>query len=181
MRERIVLGFNLTSQDLEKIRWYLEDFLEYPQDPAPIIAANIEQRMTEIGVELFEKVFHANDDTSQVWEKVRHHISDTRVEIVTGVRDAAAIPWELIHDPQSDMPLALGASAFVRTTPQAVQLPQIPKTVDSKIRILLVICRPKGNSDVPFRSVAIKLIKALTDSASEVFKIDVLRPQHLHG
>jgi hypothetical protein len=29
---------------------------------------------------------------------------------------------------------------------------------------------------VPFRSVAIKLIKALTDSASEVFQIDVLRP-----
>jgi hypothetical protein len=169
-------AFNLTPQDLEKIRWYLEDFLEYPQDPAPIIAANIELRMTEIGVELFEKVFHANDDTRQVWEKVRHHISDTRVEIVAGVSDAAAIPWELIRDPQSDMPLALGASAFVRTTPQAVQLPQIPKTVDSKIRILLVICRPKGNSDVPFRSVAIKLIKALTDSASEVFKIDVLRP-----
>jgi hypothetical protein len=169
-------AFNLTPQDLEKIRWYLEDFLEYPQDPAPIIAANIELRMTEIGVELFEKVFHANDDTRQVWEKVRHHISDTRVEIVTGVSDAAAIPWELIHDPQSDMPLALGASAFVRTTPQAVQLPQIPQSADSKIRILLVICRPKGKSDVPFRSVAIKLIKALTDSASEVFKIDVLRP-----
>jgi hypothetical protein len=134
---------NVNLQDQEKIRWYLEDFLEYPQDPAPIIAANIEQRMTEIGVELFEKVFHANDDTRQVWEKVRHHISDTRVEIVTGVSDAAAIPWELIRDPQSDMPLALGASAFVRTTPQAVQLPKIPQTVDSKIRILLVICRPK--------------------------------------
>jgi tetratricopeptide (TPR) repeat protein len=132
--------------------------------------------MTEIGVELFEKVFHANDDTRQVWEKVRHHISDTRVEIVTGVSDAAAIPWELIRDPQSDMPLALGASAFVRTTPQAVQPTQIPRTVDSKIRILLVICRPGGSNDVPFRSVAIKLIKALTNSASEVFQLDVLRP-----
>ncbi len=166
----------VNTQDQEKIRWYLEDFLEYPQDPAPKIAANIEQRMTEIGVELFEKVFHANDDTRQVWEKVRHHISDTRVEIVTGVRDAAAIPWELIRDPQSDMPLALGASAFVRTTPQAVHSTQIPQTADGKIRILLVICRPKGDSDVPFRSVAIKLIKAFTDSASEVFQIDVLRP-----
>jgi tetratricopeptide (TPR) repeat protein len=167
---------NVNLQDQEKIRWYLEDFLEYPQDPAPIIAANIEQRMTEIGVELFEKVFHANDDTRQVWEKVRHHINNTRVEIVTGVSDAAAIPWELIRDPHSDMPLALGASAFVRTTPQAVQPTQIPRTVDSKIRILLVICRPGGSNDVPFRSVAIKLIKALTNSASEVFQLDVLRP-----
>jgi tetratricopeptide (TPR) repeat protein len=167
---------NVNLQYQEKIRWYLEDFLEYPQDPAPIIAANIEQRMTEIGLELFEKVFHANDDTRQVWEKVRHHISDTRVEIVTGVRDAAAIPWELIRDPQSEMPLALGASAFVRTTPQGVQRSQIAQTVDGKIRILLVICRPGGGNDVPFRSVAIKLIKGLTDSASEVFQLDVLRP-----
>ncbi len=169
-------SFKVNTQDQEKIRWYLEDFLEYPQDPAPKIAANIEQLMTEIGVELFEKVFHANNDTRQVWEKLRHHISNTRVEIVTGVRDAAAIPWELIRDPHSDMPLALGASAFVRTTPQAVQLPKISQTVDGKIRILLVIFRPKGDKDVPFRSVATKLIKGLTDSASEVFQIDVLRP-----
>jgi len=171
-------AFNLTPQDQEKIRWYLEDFLEYPQVPAPKIAANIEQRMTEIGVELFEKVFHANDDTRQVWEKVRHHISDTRVEIVTGVSDATAIPWELIRYRQSNMPLALDASAFVRTTPQAVQLPQIPQTADDKIRILLVIFRPSGGSDVPFRSVATKLIKGLTDSASEVFQLDVLRPPY---
>jgi tetratricopeptide (TPR) repeat protein len=171
-------AFNLTPQDQEKIRWYLEDFLEYPQVPAPKIAANIEQRMTEIGVELFEKVFHANDDTRQVWEKVRHHISDTRVEIVTGVSDAAAIPWELIRYRQSNMPLALDASAFVRTIPQAVQLPQIPQTADDKIRILLVIFRPSGGSDVPFRSVATKLIKGLTDSASEVFQLDVLRPPY---
>ncbi|MEP0884629.1 CHAT domain-containing protein [Trichocoleus sp. ST-U3] len=171
-------AFKLTPQDLENIRWYLEDFLEYPQVPAPKIAVNIEQRMTEIGVELFEKVFHANDDTRQVWEKVRYHISDTRVEIVTGVSDAAAIPWELIRDSQSNMPLALGACAFVRTTPQAVQLPQIPQTTDGKIRILLVIFRPGGGSDVPFRSVATKLIKGLTDSASEVFQLDVLRPPY---
>jgi hypothetical protein len=29
----------LTAQDQEDIRWYLEDFLQYPMDPAPAIAA----------------------------------------------------------------------------------------------------------------------------------------------
>ena len=37
--------FQLSAQDQEDIRWYLEDFLQYPMDPAPAIAARIEQRM----------------------------------------------------------------------------------------------------------------------------------------
>src|SRR4051812_41757400 len=30
--------FRLSSQDEEDLRWYLEDFLQYPQEPAPAIA-----------------------------------------------------------------------------------------------------------------------------------------------
>ena len=32
-------AFSLPPQDEEDLRWYLEDFLQYPQDPAPTIAA----------------------------------------------------------------------------------------------------------------------------------------------
>src|SRR6266852_6251208 len=34
-------GFQLTAQDQEDLRWYLEDYLQYPQDPASTIAARI--------------------------------------------------------------------------------------------------------------------------------------------
>ena len=37
----------------EDLRWYLEDFLQYPQEPAPTIARRIEGRMAEVGTELF--------------------------------------------------------------------------------------------------------------------------------
>jgi CRISPR/Cas system-associated endoribonuclease Cas2 len=67
----------LTAQDLEDIRWYLEDFLQSPMDPAPAIAARIERRMAEIGLDLFTKVL---GDTL-VWQEVRHDLSGTRVEI----------------------------------------------------------------------------------------------------
>ena len=49
--------FERTPQDQEDLRWYLEDYLQYPHDPAPEIAARIEQRMTDVGSTLFEKVF----------------------------------------------------------------------------------------------------------------------------
>jgi hypothetical protein len=44
-----------SAQDREDIRWYLEDFLQYPMAPAPVIAARIELRMAEIGADLSAK------------------------------------------------------------------------------------------------------------------------------
>lgn len=75
--------FKLTPQDHEDLRWYLEDYLQYPLDPAPKIAARIEQRMSEIGVELFKAVFQANDDARDLWATLRDRLNDTRAEIIT--------------------------------------------------------------------------------------------------
>ena len=46
----------------------------------------------------------------------------------------------------------------------------------SPIRILLVICRPNVRSDVPFRSVAGRIIKGLTEESRAVYQLNVLRP-----
>ncbi len=167
--------FKLTAQDHEDLRWYLEDFLQYPHDPAPKIAERIERRITEIGVQLFKALFQSGEDARDIWAKLRDRLNDTHVEIVTDVQEATTIPWELIRDPKTDTPLALRARAFVRTHPQAAQTPRIPKN-DGQIRILLIICRPRGEEDVPFRSVASRLIKGLSEDARAKFRLDVLRP-----
>ncbi len=44
-----------------------------------------------------------------------------------------------------------------------------------RVRVLLVICRPGGRADVPFRSVASHLVR-LSRTAREAFQLDVLRP-----
>ncbi len=49
-------SFALTPQDDGDLRWYLEDYLEWPHDPAPQIAARIEAwMMTEKTAVLIEK------------------------------------------------------------------------------------------------------------------------------
>ncbi len=168
--------FELTAQEQEDLRWYLEDFLLNQHDPAPKIAARIEKRMADIGTDLFKAIFQANDDARDLWATLRDRLSDTRVEIVTEVREAMAIPWEFIRDPKTDTLLALRARAFVRAHLQAAQRPQVPQTPSGPIRILLVICRPSGRKDVPFRSVAIRILKGLDASIREAFQLDVLRP-----
>jgi tetratricopeptide (TPR) repeat protein len=168
-------NFKLTEQDAEDLRWYLEDYLQYPLDPAPKIAERVEARLAEMGRELFEHVFGPRG-AFKLWARLSPQLNDTRVEIVTDVRGAAAIPWELIRDPDADSPLALAAREFVRAQPESVQPPKIPLTPSGPIRILLVICRPGGRDDVPFRSVAGRLLKGLSDEARALFQLDVLRP-----
>ncbi len=113
-----------------------------------------------------------------MWTSLHPRLSDTRVEIVTGVREATAIPWELLRDPQTGAVLTLRARAFVRTyaQPESTAKYTLDPAASGPIRILLVISRPAADDDVPFRSVAGRLIKGLDEAARETFQLDVLRP-----
>lgn len=172
---QVSFSYQLSEQDQENIRWYLEDYLQYPHAPAPQIAARVEQRMVEIGIDLFKAIFQGDDDARDLWANLRPDLNNTRIEILTEIEQTAAIPWELIRDPRTDTPLALRAPAFVRIHSQAAQRPKLPQTDGETIRILLVICRPKGKFDVPFRSVASRILKGLGNQPNS-FQLNVLRP-----
>jgi hypothetical protein len=169
-------SFRVSPQDEEGMRWYLEDFLQYPQAPAPMIARRVEGRLGEMGTELFQAVFQANEDARDVWSRVRERLPQTRIEIISGVAEAATIPWELLREPKRDAALAFTVHSFVRTQHNPSLAPSLPSKKKKKIRILLVICRPRGAQDVPFRSVASRLIKGLGAAHREAYDLDVLRP-----
>ncbi|PWU07288.1 MAG: hypothetical protein C5B51_10295 [Terriglobia bacterium] len=162
--------FALTPQEAENIRWYLEDYRVYPVDPQPKIAKRIENRMAEVGQELFQRVLEGSD----VWSAVRDRLGDTRIEVETELGDAL-VPWELMREPVADRPLALSVPSFVRCHSRPALRPQAPQTAAGKPRILLVICRLQDDG-VPFRSVARHLLRGLTDKAKEPFHLEVLRP-----
>ncbi|MBN8595019.1 MAG: CHAT domain-containing protein [Anaerolineae bacterium] len=169
--------FTLSSPDQADLRWYLEDFLQHPHEPAPTIAKRIEGRMAEIGEELFKAVFQSSEDARDLWATLRANVNSTRVEINTGAQEATAIPWELLRDSRTDVHLALRAASFVRTHSNPAQRPQWKADATGEvIRILLVICRPGGRNDVAFRSVASRILKGLGAEARAHFQLDVLRP-----
>ncbi len=168
-------SFELTREERADLRWYLEDYLQYPLDPAPKIAERIETWMAEMGKSLFHDVFEIDEDAREMLPAIRRDLDDIRVEVATDVPGATAIPWELLYDPRTEAWMALRAYSFVRTYSKPVQKPYFPKN-EGKVRILLVICRPGGRQDVPFRSVASRLLKGLSDESAENFELDVLRP-----
>jgi tetratricopeptide (TPR) repeat protein len=172
-----VFDFSWNPQDQEDLRWYLEDYLTYPVPPAPQIARRIENRISQAGTDLFSKVFLGSADTSRVWRAAVTVLADLRIELRTGQPQVLALPWELLREPNSLSPLALSCRSFVR-----VQLdpsrPPIPVSVDKQtIRVLLVICRPGGAADVPFRSIATHLLNGLhSGGIGSHFQVEVLRP-----
>jgi tetratricopeptide (TPR) repeat protein len=167
--------FRFSDDDQRDLRWYLEEYLQAPEEPNPKIAARVERRMAEIGADLFQAVFRGG--ALRLWARLQDRLEATRVEIVTGVAEATAIPWELLRDPDMDVALALRAASFVRAQPNPAKRPSLPRAkAGAPLRILLVICRPHGREDVPFRSVSARILKSLTDEAREAFDLDVLRP-----
>jgi len=166
-------AFRLSAADREDVRWYLEDYLQYPQEAAPQVAARVERRLAELGAELFERVF-GHDEAKGIWRSVRSRLAQVRVEISSDVAGAAILPWELLRDPGTGLTTALQVESFVRVN-DAPTTPSRSSSGGATLRVLLAICRPEAGNDVPFRSVASYLVR-LRGRARDLFQLDVLRP-----
>ncbi len=114
--------FTLPDQDQRDLRWYLEDYLSQPLDPAPTIAHRIEARLIELGTDLFKAVFRSSDDARDLWATLRGTLNDTRVEIITSVEDATAIPGNCCatRPPMCRWPCALPRSSAPNRPPPSV-------------------------------------------------------------
>ena len=167
-------AYPAADQDGEKVRWYLEDYAEFPADPAPALAASAEQVLADTGAGLFARVFGEMDAAGSLTQ-ARARLSEVRVEVDTDPAEAPGLPWELLRDPGSETALAVAAGEFVRTHLQTAGRARAPGAAGDELRVLLVICRPGGRADVPFRSVASRLARGGAGQMDGL-RLDVLRP-----
>jgi tetratricopeptide (TPR) repeat protein len=175
------IDFALTDQEQADLRWYLEDYLQRADTVEPLLVEQIEGMMQARGEELYRKVLAAELNTQAIWFAIREGLADLRIEITTGIAEAASIPWELLRDPQSHSPLALRVNAFVRvqSNPNLSFVP-FPPADDGRLRLLYVACRPGGTGDVPLRAVANRLLQDLGEDRAR-FAITALRPPTFEG
>lgn len=163
------------GEDEETIRWYLEEYAEYPAYPAPSsIAVSAEEQLAADGKDLFRGLF-SDPDAEAIWIQARDRLGDVRVEVEADPGEGAGLAWERLRDPVNNVAVALRAGSFVRTPQRAAEHPQIPEPSGAQLRVLLVISRPDGQGDVPFRSVASGLVRGGMEPM-EGLSLDVLRP-----
>jgi hypothetical protein len=170
------IKFALTPEEREDLRRYLEDYLTRTESVEKVEPEQVEAWMKQRGEELYAKVLAANMGTQAVWFAVREQLAELRVEITTGIAEAASIPWELMRDPQSDSAIALRVQSFVRvqSDPNLSFVP-VPNVDDGRIRLLYIVCRPGGRNDVELRAVANRLLQDLGEDLAR-FDITALRP-----
>ncbi len=159
----------LDPDSLEELRWYLEDYLLAPFGVWEERGPAVQSRLTQWGAQVFESVFGAGP-ARFAYERAR----DRGLELVFRSAEPGllALPWELMRDGAG--PVALGAGGVSRSLRVAGGAGTL-EVPGGKLRVLMVIARPAGTSDVGYQMVARPLLERLDTVRGEV-DLTVLRP-----
>jgi hypothetical protein len=169
-------NFSVSARDQELVRWYWEDFVEYPDRVAQRKAARVEQRLREIGDELFRQVFDPHA-AQQFWSEIQPRLGETRIEILGSQRaDFSLLPWEFLRDPKTGALLAEGCASFVRRSKATRLSSRDWSSQPGPLRVLLVMWQPPADPQLPFRPTARRLLQALSREARGRVSVDILRP-----
>jgi tetratricopeptide (TPR) repeat protein len=177
--EPFELVWPLNADDLEDLRWYLEDYLRAPfgvyGERGPRVAA----KLTNWGQAVFAAVFGAGPARdAYVRMRVRAH-ADLEIVFRSSSPRWLGLPWELLFDPARARPVALDRIALSRSLP-ADALADVFAVGGERLRVLMVISRPRGVADVGYRMIARPLLERLETVRGSV-ELVVLRPPTLDG
>ncbi len=166
---RAPLAWPLDADALEDLRWYLEDYLLAPYGVWEERGPAIREKLAGWGDLVFGSVF-GGGPARDAYQRAR----DRGLEVVfRSVAPALlGLPWELMRDGKG--PVAMGAGGISRSLPVADGAGTL-EVPGGKLRVLMVISRPAGASDVGYQMVARPLLERLEAVRGEV-SLTVLRP-----
>ena len=165
-------AFPLAAQELEDLRWYLEEYLRAPFAVYEDRGQAIARWLREWGERLFAAVFGPGRPGREAYREARA-AGPVELWISSSSPAVHALPWELLHDPDHDEPLAFQLAGITRTMPGEARPAEHP--AGERLRVLMVIARPGGRADVRYRAIARPLFERLKPVAGDV-EVEVLRP-----
>lgn len=170
----------LTVANHDDLRWYLEEYLNFPYGAERYRAVQIERQMEEWGEALFAQVFVklATDPDPRGFyqEAVREGLEQCEFCIVSDDHTFLNIPWELMRDPTPGRGyLAPSFAGFYRQRMKQ-KIEAFPALSPTRpFRVLLVIARPYGERDIPLGTIARPMTEALRELRPRI-ELEVLRP-----
>jgi tetratricopeptide (TPR) repeat protein len=169
---RAPLEWPLDADALEELRWYLEDYLLAPYGVWEDRGPAIKEKLPRWGEQVFGAVF-ADGPARFAYERARRQ----GIDLVFRSAEPAllGLPWELMRDGAG--PVAMGKGGISRSLP-VVGGADTLEVPGGKLRVLMVISRPSGPSDVGYQMVARPLLERLDAVRGEV-SLTVLRPPTL--
>ncbi|MEL6327758.1 MAG: CHAT domain-containing protein, partial [Cyanobacteria bacterium J06626_23] len=164
------------AKTLERLRWYLEDYISFPYGIFPDQAAQIEQQFQTWGQRLFEQVFYTTDEGRAFYqEATRERLDRCEIGIASDNPIVLNLPWELLYAPDEQFLAPKLAGVYRSLSSQKVRAP-LPALPTEQLNILLVIARPY-KQDVGFQTIAGPMLEALRPLRDQqLVNLKVLRP-----
>ncbi|MCA9037842.1 MAG: hypothetical protein KDA91_22085, partial [Planctomycetaceae bacterium] len=129
---------------------------------------------------LFLCVWHASAETREVWNSVRHRLSEVHFVIVDDDESAAAIPWEMMQAPQTSLPVSYAVASFVRrpfrsTAPASNPSVSSGSCDEVEPLKLLYASLPREPDEINRNPLGSRLLQ-LANGVSELIQTTSLRP-----
>jgi tetratricopeptide (TPR) repeat protein/tRNA A37 threonylcarbamoyladenosine biosynthesis protein TsaE len=172
--EATEVAWPLDGKMMEDLRWYLEDYLEAPYAVYEDRGVGVAGRLDGWGEEIFQALF-GSGSRRDVYRQSCSGASSAEVVLRSASPAVLGLPWELLRDPSTGSLVALDPGVS-RSLP-SVGLASAEWSGD-RLRVLMVISRPAGRSDVRYRMVARPLLERL-DLVRGAVDVVVLRPPTL--
>jgi len=157
----------------QKLRWYLESFLDYPFEPDTDVAEYVLDGLKEWGEAAFNALFDNRNGADMLKDAIQNGYNNLHLKISSDDPRVLAWNWEALSDPK--------AGTFAHLCQIERKLNQIldPVPFSEKlpkdcVNILLVTARPFEN-DVRYRSIS-RLLVEMIESQNLPAKVHVLRP-----
>ncbi|MGW0329026.1 CHAT domain-containing protein [Nocardia sp. NPDC003183] len=166
----------MTEADVEDLRWYFEDYLSAPFAVYEDRGAEIADHLSRWGTAMFDSLFGASP-AMDVYRQFRASGNRGAILIRSTSPRWLSVPWELMWDPVDSAPLVRSGMTLARTPLLTAIEPPVELVVD-RIRVLVVISRPSGRSDVGYRMIAREMIDCLQRTGGPI-DVVVLRPPTL--
>ncbi|MFJ7219387.1 tetratricopeptide repeat protein [Amycolatopsis sp. NPDC098790] len=171
----------LDADDSEDLRWYLEDYLRAPFGVYEDRGSQVADRLPEWGEAMFSALFGTGPARDAYFAVRSRAVRPGAMEII--LRSAApawlGLPWELLKDPGWPTPVALDGVAISRSLLVA-QSARAFAAEGSKLRVLMVISRPRGTDDVGYQMISRPLLSRLAAVHGDI-DLAVLRPPTLEA
>lgn len=142
----------LAPEVLQKLKWYLEDYLLTPYAVYERAGQQVAESLGTWGRALYGALLSAGAPLGDTTP------AGTDLVISSDSPEVMAQPWELLQEPAASTPLALGGSSVTREIPGLAARPR-RAIVGERLRVLMLISRPAGGDDVGYQLVARPLLQ----------------------
>lgn len=169
------LAWPLDTDAMEDLRWYLEDYLRAPFGVYEQRGPQIADRLAQWGQAMFAALF-GTGPARDAYVAARTG-GDVEIVFRSSAPDRLGLPWELLRDPARPAAVTLDRVGMSRSLLET-GAPRSFTVEGERLRVLMVISRPRGADDVGYRMVARPLLERLDAVRGEVDLV-VLRPPTL--